>query len=235
MMDKALRAFAIMLAFVCLVGVWYTPAQAAQTGQATLTINQSFTNDGRSVPPSETFVYRLTPVTAGAPLPAGSNTAQGYVFTITGTDEVQVGPIYFSTPGHFVYELRCISESRRGYTIDRQVYTIEMHVAENLTVITVIYLHHQRKVSEITFAHSFATSLAPPTIPRPPFIIVPIPPVRPGRPPATPDEPPVAPGPAPQTGDFSNPQLWKTLILVCSVLLILIFFYAWKTRRRQES
>ena len=225
-MQKMLRFSAIALVLVCLACVWFAmAAQATQVGQATLTIRQRFASEASS---AESFTYRLTARTAEAPLPAGSD-AQGYGFTITGAGETQVGPIQFSAPGIYVYELRCITEDHSGYTIDRQIYTIEMHVVENLAVSSIVYISNQRKVPEILFEHSVAGVSTPPsTTPSTPSNTTT------NRPDITTSRPGTT-GDGPKTGDFSNPTLWTTLIVVSSALLAFIMFIAWNARRRRRS
>jgi len=227
-MRKIFRGLAVAVVLVCL---FIPVAYATQTGQATLAVKQVFSGDDA---PSEVFTYRLTPRTANAPLPAGSD-AEGYVFTIAGTDEAEVGPIHFSAPGIYVYELRCVSEERLGYSTDQQVFIIEMHVAENLTVTSIVTISQNLKVPEILFEHSFAGehTTTPPSTTSPDTPSTPVT-TAPSRP-SIPNTPNVPGKPdAPQTGDFSNPELWITLIIIGSILLMLTFFIAWKTRRRRS-
>ncbi|MCL2562613.1 MAG: hypothetical protein FWE08_01065 [Oscillospiraceae bacterium] len=234
---RAVRSvLAILSVFICLISSLSIPAAyAATAGQVTLTIQQSFVSDGTSAPPSGIFTYRLTPRTPAAPMPGGS-TSEGYTFTVTGTDTVQIGPIRFTETGVYVYELRSITEDRPGHIIDRQVYTITVHVTEDLTAIVIISVEDDSKISEMAFDHSYTPQNTPdPTPPQPP---------PPPPPPSAPDTPTPAPPPgtpgkpdipdSPKTGDDSNPAFWIALITGSSTLILLILWLGWKSGKQRR-
>ena len=151
------RHLAACLVLVCLIGTLFAPAaSAAPAGQLMLPVQQVFESDGLSVPPSQAFTYLLTPQTPNAPLPSGSE-AEGYSFTISGTREIEVDPIFFPASGIYVYEIKCITDSLPGYTVDRQVYTIEVHVTHDLTAILLVYDGADMKVPDLSFAHIYGT------------------------------------------------------------------------------
>jgi len=227
-MRKSILAALLILA--CLVSVLFGEvAYAAERGEVTLTVRQTFVDNGPSAPPSEVFTYSLIPQTAEAPMPAGSDSS-GYSFTIARTRDLQIGPITFTTAGIFIYELRSVTAAQSGYTIDRRVYTVEVHVTENLEVL-LVYISDGSKVTELSFAHSHQR---PAPIPTP----VPTSPA-PNPPNPTPGAPrPIPDGPkgedAPKTGDDSNPSLWVTLITISSVSLLFLFWLAWRSRDRRR-
>ncbi|MCL2825915.1 MAG: hypothetical protein FWD72_00750, partial [Eggerthellaceae bacterium] len=151
------------LGLVCLLCALLVPAAyAASSWQVTLEIQQDFEPDGHSTPPSESFDYELTPVTPAAPLPVGTR-APYYDFSVTGTDEADVGPITFPDVGEYIYELRCISTSQDGYSIDPVVYTIHIWVTNNdPTPITLVYLSDGEKVGDISFLQTYVTLASDP-------------------------------------------------------------------------
>ena len=205
------RAFAVGLSLICLVlNVLPMPVAAnTESGQLMLTINQVLVSDESTSPSNETFTYQLIPQTDAAPLPSGSD-SESFIFTIAGTGEVQIGSIQFNTPGIYIYELSSITDESPNFTIDRQVYTIEVHVTEDLTILVVIHTQEGAKAPEITFEHIYKTpsdeQTAPDKIPQP------------GRP----DRPEI-----PKTGDSST----LALIAGSSTLLLFILLFGWKLRR----
>jgi len=154
---KKLAMAALLLA--CLAGL-LAPAAHAAAGQATLTVKQTFTQIGASLPPSAAFSYRLTPKQASNPMPAGSG-PDGCAFTITGTDTAGVGPIAFTRAGRYAYTLSHVTAAQPGYTYDGEVYTLEIFVKDDLTAIVVVYKKDGGKASDIAFTHSYGQSARP--------------------------------------------------------------------------
>jgi len=217
------------MVLICLMSVLLIPAVCALgTGEVSLTVKQVINSGSASAPPSGTFRYRLTPKTASAPMPAGSG-PEGYTFHIAGTDEAQIGPIRFSAAGIYRYDLRCVAGMDAGCSVDPQVYTIEIHVVETLETISIVYLSDGVKASEISFEHTYGTTLPSDpettgTRPSNPEVTVP-PPSRPG--PGKPG------GDGPNTGLNSNLALWVTLMVASNMLLIFIFIL-WKSRKSRD-
>jgi len=135
-------------------------AQATGTKEVAFTMSQVVSGDGLSTPPSQAFTYKLSS-TNGGPLQAGSN-AQGYTFSVTDTSDAQIGPIEFSAVGVYTYELRCVTAAPPGYTVDQRVYTITVYVTNGASPISVVYDGGGGKVSEISFAHTYATAPSDP-------------------------------------------------------------------------
>ena len=147
----------IGLSLLCLINALFVPAAyAAGPGQVTLAVNQIFSVGGSSAPPSEIFAYRLEPKSASNPMPEGSGPDR-YTFTVAGTKAARIGPISFREAGTYIYELNCVAGTDAGYTYDRQVYTIEIHVRDDLTVISIVYMSDGVKASDIVFAHAYGT------------------------------------------------------------------------------
>jgi len=135
-----------------------TPARAADAGTVTLTVNQIFTNNNSSASPNAIFTYQLTPDTVSAPMPAGGG-AEGYTFTVTGTGQVQVGPVNFTKPGAYSYQIKCETRPGQGYMIDTQVYSIEIHITNDLEPMVIVYLSNGYKTSKISFRQTYREPL----------------------------------------------------------------------------
>lgn len=150
------RGITVCLVLICLIGTLFAPtAFAATTGQVLLPVRQVFERDGSSIPSGgEVFTYRLTPQTPNAPMPSGSG-PEGYTFTIAGTRESQVGPLTFDTTGIYLYELRCVTATNPGYTVDQRVYVVEVHITSALEAVVIVYDSNNVKVSELLFTHSY--------------------------------------------------------------------------------
>ena len=152
------RAVKILAAVLLLIFVMNSLSAvtvfAAETGIATLTVKQTFTKTGAIIPPSETFTYKLTPQQASSPMPAGSST-NGYIFTATGTNNINIGPIIFTSMGLYIYELRHITNPQPGYDYDQEIYTLMIYVDENLTVTVVVYDREGNKTTDIKYLHTY--------------------------------------------------------------------------------
>ena len=158
------KLLVIFLLLLFLIASPFAPvAEATSADVVMLTVNQRLLSDGKSAVPTETFTYLFHAKTAAAPMPDGSD-AEGFTFTMDGTTSVAIGPIRFLTAGIYVYELRCTTADMSGYTIDRQVYTIEIHVSDKLTSTVLIYDASGVKVSEIRFTHIYGTLASDPAI-----------------------------------------------------------------------
>jgi len=259
---KVIRLFTICLALACVITVLFAPrVYAASAGQVTFEVEQILTGNNLFTPPKATFNYLLAPKATDAPMPYGSN-SEGYMFTITGNNKAQISWFNFDTPGIFTYTLSCITNAVSGFTIDRRVYTIEVYVTGDLQVVIIVY-NGDVKVSNMYFEHTYERHPEEPgspggTIDRP--VVYPTIPEEPGSTPSgeidipseptvpyeptTPQEPeipeePDAPGrpgtlgESPKTGDYSNPMLWITSIVMSGILLIFTIFIVWKSRRRR--
>ena len=213
------RVLMILLTLICLVGTLPVPeAHAAGAAQVTFTVKQQFINNSTSAPPRETFTYQLSPQTPDAPMPQGSG-MQVHRFSIKGTSELDIGPISFSSPGLYVYTLSCATTNMLGYSQNRKMYTIEVHIS-NESNASVIYLGDKAKAEDLAFERTYNdqsdkfnpsdyVSENKPNIP--------------------------IPVKGPKTGDFSNPTLWILLIAFCSVLLIVIIFIGRRLNRLNKQ
>ena len=152
---------AIGLIVVFLLSV--THVYAAEPGQVTLTVRQVFKTNGSYPANGGTFNYLLIPKSASYPLPAG-NESGSYSFTVAGTSEKQIGPITFNKAGVYTYELSCITNENTIYDYDRHVYTIEIHVFNDLTAVSIVYYNDSAKASEIYFSHILRAESTYPSI-----------------------------------------------------------------------
>jgi len=227
-----LRTLLVGAILTCLLStVFEVTAFAAQQADVTLSVRQIFTIE-EGTPENEVFTYRLTPVTEFAPMPMGSDSV-GYDFTIVGTGIGQIGPIIFTAPDIYIYEINSITENQEYFTMDRQVYTVSVLVTHDFEVIITLY-SNGAKVSEMLYEHSFkGTVYVPDVVPPTPVPPEVEPPVVPTPPPApSPDRP--TGGTAPKTSDYSNPTLWMTLIMSSTVSLLFLFWFAWKSTNRSK-
>ena len=192
------------LAIMCAVSPQLIPSAAAETQHVTLTVGQVITSIGLTPPPAETFTYRLTPKTANAPMPRGSD-ATGYTFTITGTSQASIGPLDFDWAQEDTYELTCTTATKAGFTVDTQVFTIDVYVLNNQPSITVVHESDGTK-TDLSFTHRYTVA----------------------DPPSSPVGCPTCIADPPQTNDPSNPTLWIAVIAASTTLLLLL---VWRGRR----
>jgi pilin isopeptide linkage protein len=126
-------------------------ALATEPGEVTLTVTQTITNGEAASNPE--FRYQLIPESAASPLPAGS-AAGGYSFDISGATAA-VGPITYASTGSHTYTLRCVSAAGSGYTLDAQVYTIEVYVKAGLDCDLVLRTAAGDKTDALHFTHTY--------------------------------------------------------------------------------
>ena len=130
-----------------------------------------------------TFTYRLKPLDPGIPMPEGS-TAEGYTFTISGNNSVQIGPLDYTRSNVYRYELFQVVESaKRGYTYDTRIYMIHVYVDAELNVNVLILNEEGAKVEKTEFRNGYKESPDRPDRPDPKE---PKPPVNPSTPSSTP-------------------------------------------------
>ncbi|MDR0288313.1 MAG: Cna B-type domain-containing protein [Clostridiales bacterium] len=151
---KIARFFTVGLSLICLLFNLSPQVHAASQGSAVFHVKQSFELVNSSVPPDEAVIYCLTPEDEGNPMPVGSN-SDGYIFTLSGDCDLQIGPINFSEMGIYTYKLTCLNNDTDDCTYDRQNYTLEMYVTNDLSVNSIIYSDDGMKTDEIFFKHVY--------------------------------------------------------------------------------
>ena len=119
-----------------------------------LDVMQIVTNVSQATVLDGTFVYQLRPTSDRYPMPAGVHRPDD-TFTITGTHDLELGPIPFAVAGVYIYKLSCIGASQPGFTIDSRTYTIEVFVAADHAPITAVYRENGTKAAAIEFVHVY--------------------------------------------------------------------------------
>lgn len=218
-----------LLAALCLA-VLFAAAPLAAPGQVSLAVKQVFTAAG--TPPSASFRYSLTPARASNPMPEGGG-AQGYSFTITGTEE-KILTFTFTQPGEYIYTLRHTTQPLPGYTYDQAVYTLKILVAAQGPALILIYNESGEKEAAIRYEHAYAerpktTVPVPTTVPTTvPFTVPPAVSV-----PAVPPVPPLPGGP--KTGDDAQAALYIVLLCAAGFAALGSAAYLLRERGKHEA
>lgn len=76
------------------------------------------------------FTFTLTPVTPGAPMPAGSANGQKTA-VVSGPGKISFGSIIFDTAGEYVYSIKEEKGNADGYVYDDTVYSATVRVTKN--------------------------------------------------------------------------------------------------------
>jgi pilin isopeptide linkage protein len=178
-----------VLALLAMILIAITPAAAsAPANPRGLTVWQVFTTTSDLA--DGTFSYRLRPLDPESPMPSGS-TADGYTLTITGDAGVKINLPDYSRQGVYRYELsQVIITEKPGYTYDRRVYTIDVHIDDALEISAIIIFNRDgTKVQDIEYINSYRHSPNPwiPPSTEPPT------PAKPVTPPPTPSDTPPSP------------------------------------------
>jgi len=102
-----------------------------------------------------TFNYTLRSTKPGNPMPSGS-AADGYSFSITGNDSKGIGPMNYEKQGVYRYEIfQVIDTEKPGWSYDRRVFTIEVHVDAALKVSMIVINVNGEKEGEIMFENAY--------------------------------------------------------------------------------
>jgi len=149
----AIKVAALLL--ICLIGAMIIPATSvAEPGEVVIIVQQVCKREGTSVPPNETVGYRLTPHQAGNPMPAGSG-VNGYAFTLTGTKTGQLGPIKFTKPGMYFYEISCTANPQHECSCDQDLFELEIIIESDLEASLIVHKEDGSKAASILYEHVF--------------------------------------------------------------------------------
>ena len=146
---RMLWAFALLTALIIAL-----PAAAQAAGDAPIiTVTQVFiTSDATA---EATFSYLLKPLEADNPLPAAAGAAS-YAFTLSGNSSLEIGPLHYSRPGVYRYEIfQEIGVEKDGYAYDKRVYTVEAYVDEFLDLIFIVLNADGAKAQNIVFTNRY--------------------------------------------------------------------------------
>ena len=149
-----------MMLFMALTAITSVSAYAADNPLA-LMVQQVF--DTASATANGVFTYRLRPLEAGSPMPAGS-TAEGYIFTIVGTGGADIGPLSYIQQGVYRYEIFQVPGGKPGYTYDTRMYTIEAYVGTALGVELIVLNADGTKAEAIVFRNSYGALPSDPAL-----------------------------------------------------------------------
>jgi len=168
MRNKATRSgkvFAVGIALVCLLSLFFPAAMAAPSGEVVLNVKQVLSAAGSAQPPSNTFTYQLIPVQG--------TTVGGQTFSLKGAASKEI-PFAFSQAGEYVYELRHTTPSAVGYTYDQNVYTLRFRVESDLSVAAAIYNSANEagtKAAGITYEHRYSDQATDPALMTDPSVV----------------------------------------------------------------
>jgi len=109
---------------------------------------------------------------SGGEIDNTGGSANDYTFTITGTNDVLIGPISFTRAGEYSYKLSHITGTRPGYTYDNEVYTLDIIVMGNLSYNVIAYKRDGSKAANIRYEHSYERKISPGS--QEPNVILPI-------------------------------------------------------------
>ena len=124
---KVLATFLTSIAALMFALVAMPVSAHANTNTLTIPVEQIF-SIAPGVERDATFNYELTRLRNDAPLPDGA-TGDAYTFTLTGSEEQNIGPITFPRAGAFLYEIRNTdTPDSSDLTIDNRIYTVRIHV-----------------------------------------------------------------------------------------------------------
>lgn len=200
----------------------------ASITMASLTIVK--TVDGAPPTPA-VFTFALVAEDMENPMPAGS--ANGVKkLSIIGQGQAPLGTWRYDTPGIYRYTVYEINTGIEGYTYDPNIYTITDHVqaAGDTYTVTRTITNSAGHSAQVLASEAVLEFINIYTAPDTGLTAQgggtdTSPPGEGGR---------HGGGYSPRTGDFSNPNLWISIIVVAGALLILLLFFGVKHNRRHS-
>jgi len=205
----------LLILTICLMsagpGGLMTPvnAQAAGAGNVTLTVKQSIlaTNESLSQEAPAlrdiTCNYRLVPRKATTPMPAGT-VASAYSFAIKGSAGKNIGPITFTDPGLYTYEIRHTTRPLPSYQFDQRTHIVDVMVTADMNATLVVSQECGSKAQEILYQHSYNSKQLET-------------PKKPTKRPSKPKTPPVSV--KPKTGDGAQILFYLLLLAVSTTFV----------------
>jgi len=162
----ALRVVAVLFAAL-FIAAPITTVYAADA-PVTFDVKQTFTTISPGV--NSTFTYRLMPIVATNPMPAGSSAVTGFTFNLTGTATRPI-TIVFPETGTFRYELyQVIDVEMPGYVYDEKLLILEVYVLHDPSTPNTPYTKlivrnkDQTKVDSIEFVNSYGFTTTDPNL-----------------------------------------------------------------------
>lgn len=163
--NKGKRIALFCVLFACLFTVFAakTTYAAPVNDKVKLTVKQSFIQeDGANA--TDSFHYRFTADHSTNPMPLDT-AGDVYEFSIQGTGSVEIGPITFSVPGTYTYQLaQYIDYPKTGYRYDRQVYVITIYVDYDLQIAGIIKNEDGEKVETPHFENKYQPIASDPSL-----------------------------------------------------------------------
>jgi len=196
------RLLAACVALICLVSL-LAPSALAGQGAVTLTVKQVFAAGMQG----GAFSYSLAPAAASNPMPAGSG-QDGYILAITGTNDIDIGPVTFTQAGIYIYELKPISACACAL----ETYLLEIYVENDLKTSVVARKPDGSKAIYLQFGHNCgkAPETTAPHTTKPPG------------------------GDGPKTGDESQLGLYLAMFGAASAALTGTMLYLLFSKRRKK-
>jgi len=145
-----LAVIPVLICFLHAIEVYGADGSA----QVTFTVNQVYNTHGITTVPERTYTYYLVPISNSEPMPSGSG-PEGYIFHVSGTHSIKIGPINFTEPGTYVYILSCADDAHNIHAFSDNSYRIEVYVLSDLSTYSVVYIHDKVKAMDISFEHEY--------------------------------------------------------------------------------
>ena len=160
--NKSILCVAAVLLMILIAGLLVPMTAYAADNTLRITVSQIFETSSSST--EAVFKYKLTPLESGNPMPSGS-TEEGYVFTVTGNSSAEIGPINYSQPDIYSYELCQVIETEKpGFSYDKRVYTLDVYVDAELHISLIVKNRDGNKTDRIVFENGYSVSPSDPAL-----------------------------------------------------------------------
>jgi pilin isopeptide linkage protein/LPXTG-motif cell wall-anchored protein len=156
------KSLVCLMMAVCLLlaGGPASQIHAQEPLSVTLPVSQTLTVTGSTLSSEGSrFTYLMTAKDSSNPMPDGS-TAEGYTFTLEGTQDSIIGPITYTHAEPYEYQVKLVSPTDKpGYTIDQEIYDVVVVIqnTDNGGLEQAIYIKNTNndKVADMSWNHSY--------------------------------------------------------------------------------
>ena len=242
MQKKLMKIGKMLLLMLVSVGLLLPVQASAAEYQCTASVPVEVRQEGSDIPGGNEYTVKIRALD-GAPMPMGQDEEGNHVVVdsvrITDAGKAEIGPITYTHPGVYRYEVWQEAEAKAHFTYDETVYTVTVSVTNTedggLTALVKARKNGEEDKTEIVFVNRYNKPADPanpddggneggdtdddPTV-------VPAAVIPPAQTPSaqTPSDPGTTSqtGGGPQTGDSADIALWLTTAVLGALVIVVM-------------
>ena len=248
MQKKLMKIGKMLLLTLVSVGLLLPVQASAAEYQCTASVPVEVRQEGSDIPGGNEYTVKIRALD-GAPMPMGQDEEGNPVVVdsvrITDAGKAEIGPITYTHPGVYRYEIWQEAEAKAHFTYDETVYTVTVSVTNTedggLTALVKARKNGEEEKTEIVFVNRYNKPADPGSTedggdddedddePVVPAAVIPPVQTPPTQVPSDPGTSSPA-GSGPQTGDSANIALWLTSAALGALVILVMV-----CRRKREK